>query len=155
MNIKKIAVITGAIVLLAGCTITIPYFDIELNLGGEKAPETTMDYLELFLADADPSADASEYKIFEEISSPNGTGKAVVFGLDAAKSASECCENPIGIFVILDGEVSEEYELLTGDVANLSLETITWEDDNTITYMSAIVNETGGKDGQSMVLELE
>lgn len=114
------------IVFMAGCAI--------------QSTKTSSALMKDLIVKINPTATVENYKIFEEIKSPDSTKTAVLFGLDT----EECCSEPIGIFINNQGVLGNEYDILKGALEHLYLENVKWQDNDTVLYDSVIADE-GGK----------
>ena len=103
------------------------------------------------LEEVRPEADIESYEVFEEINSPNGENTAVLIRY---QNESGCCSEPTGIFLIENGELSDQYEILAGALNHLALKNVEWETDTKASYDYAIIDE-GGENSTKRYLELD
>lgn len=90
-----------------------------------------------------PTAVVENYKIFEEIKSPNSKKTAVLFGLDIKKT-KECCLKPIGLFINNQGLLGTQYDILQGSLQQMYFENIKWNNDKSVSY-NFVISDEGGK----------
>ncbi len=90
-----------------------------------------------------PTAAVENYKIFEEVKSPNSTKSAVLFGLDI-EITKECCSKPIGIFINNQGSLGIKYDILQGALQQMYLENAKWQDEKSVLY-DFVISDEGGK----------
>lgn len=92
------------------------------------------------------------YKIFEEVKSPDSTKSAVLFGLDIEKT-NECCSKPTGIFINNQGKLGATYDILQGSLQHMSLENAIWQNEKTVLY-DLIISDEGGDQSTQKSIEL-
>lgn len=93
------------------------------------------------------------YRIFEESQSPHSDKVAILFGLDSEKTKG-CCSEPIGLFLVIQGKLGNNYKILKGDLEHQYLANIIWDNENLISYNVATIDE-GGKTYREEYLKAE
>ncbi|MFA4853169.1 MAG: hypothetical protein WC599_11675 [Bacteroidales bacterium] len=116
-----------------------------------QSAKTSTELMKELIAKNYPTATVENYKIFEEIKSPNSTKSAILFGLDIEKT-KECCSKPIGIFINNQGSLGTKYDILQGALQQMYLENAKWQDDKTVLYDFVISDEGGKKTTQKSLM---
>jgi len=88
---------------------------------------------------AQQNLEYSNYKIFEEIKSPNLKNIAVLYGLNT----KECCGEPTAIFINKNGTLYQENFALVGALQHLFLNNVRWENNSSVLFDDNITHEPG------------
>ncbi len=107
-----------------------------------KMDKTSADLMnELLLLNGASEGSLDNYKIFEEVKSPDSKKTVVLFGLDLDKT-KECCSEPTALFINNDGVLGNS-EMLVGALQHLYLDNVKWVDNENITYDYVVADEGG------------
>ena len=83
--------------------------------------------------------DNPDYKIFEEIKSPNSKNIAVLYGLNT----EECCSEPTAIFINNNGTLYKENFALVGALQHLFLNNVRWQNNSSVFFDDNVIDERG------------
>jgi len=98
-----------------------------------------------------PTAAVENYKIFDEVKSPDSTKSAVLFGLDIEKT-KECCSKPTGLFINNQGSLGAKYDSLQGVLDHMYLANAKWQDNKTVQYDLVISDEGSEQTTQKFIV---